>query len=123
MNRNIVTIWGRPLDINIIFECYGDQIPTDNQKSRLDSFLSNIEVVDSVLENVKLYCLEDENMMGVSDIPNIFRYVMPDSLYVKRDDEEGIVALLCDYKYDIEHGIAIVFEHDHFREIVSQSDV
>lgn len=43
--------------------------------------------------------------------------VMPESIYVKRD---GRVALICRYKFDAEHGMAVVFNGGKLEEVGSQ---
>ncbi len=42
---------------------------------------------------------------------NIFSYIKPDYLFVKREDHPR-VALMCKYRYDMEHGLAVVFDTD-----------
>ena len=43
---------------------------------------------------------------------NIFSYIKPDYLFVKRDKSHPRVALMCKYRYDPEHGLAVVFARD-----------
>ena len=43
---------------------------------------------------------------------NIFSYIKPDYLFVKRDDECPRVALMCKYRYEPENGLAIVYSSD-----------
>ena len=44
---------------------------------------------------------------------------MPKSIYVPRA-EKKIVAIICNYKFDIENGIAIVFENGTLKKIGPQ---
>lgn len=44
---------------------------------------------------------------------------MPKYLFVKREINKHVVAM-CNYKFDMEHGIAVVFENEMFSKIVSQ---
>lgn len=123
MNKIKMKIWGRSFNLRVIYECYGHQEVTEFQESLIKSFEKSVGLVDAVLPKVKQYCLEDENLNGVWEIDNIFKYVMPNSIYVKRDEKEGVIALLCDYKFDIEHGIAIVFSNGRFKEIAGQGNL
>ena len=123
MDNVKMNIWNRPFQLKVIFECYGEQVPASEQKTRLEAFIENDEGINSALEEVKKYCLEDEKMVDDGNNFNVFKYVIPTSIYVKRKEKQGIVALLCDYKFDIEHGIAIVFEKGDFVKIVSQGDI
>ena len=42
---------------------------------------------------------------------NILSYVKPEYIFVKREDNPRIL-ILCKYRYDLEHGLAIVFSPD-----------
>lgn len=53
------------------------------------------------------------------EIDNIFKYIMPKSIFVPRTEQKE-VAIICNYKYDMEHGIAIVFENERLKEIGMQ---
>ena len=37
--------------------------------------------------------------------------------FLYRNEEKRIVALMCNYKFDIENGIAIVFENEKLKDI------
>lgn len=56
---------------------------------------------------------------GVS-INNIFKYVAPKYLYVARNNEKHVVAIMCNYKFDPENGIAVIFENEKFSKIGMQ---
>lgn len=123
MNKVKIDIWNKPCNLKVIFECYGNQEPTIGQKTRLNTFIANTKAIDGALTKVKQICLDDEKMNGSNEISNIFEYVTPKSIYVKRNDKQDLIVLLCDYKYDIEHGLAIVFEKGTLKEIVRQGDI
>ena len=57
--------------------------------------------------------------MQLETIENIFKYVMPKSIFVPRE-EKRIVAVLFDFRFDMEHGMAIVFENEKFSTIGSE---
>lgn len=123
MNKITMTIWGRQFVLDVIYDCYEGEEITKLQQEAYDEFISNSSIVDAVLDRVKNYCLEDENMNDTDSIQNIFKYVIPKSIFIERNEENKVVALLCDYRFDNEHGIAIVFENGAFKEIVGQSDL
>ena len=123
MNKITMTIWGRQFVLDVIYDCYEGEEITKLQQEAYDEFISNNSIVDTVLDCVKNYCLEDENMKDSDSIQNIFKYVIPKSIFVERDEENKVIVLLCDYRFDNEHGIAIVFENGAFKEIVGQSDL
>ena len=116
-----MTFWGRKFRLNIIFDCYSDEEIIDLQKEA-EQKLDDIDF-ESSLKAVKKYCLEDENLQGEKEINNIFKYVIPTGIFIVRDKKKRKIALLCDYKYDPEHGIAVLFENEKYKGITTQSDL
>ena len=53
-------------------------------------------------------------------IENIFKYVMPKEIFVPHTEKHRNVAIMCNYKFDIEHGIAVLFENGQFKKVGPQ---
>ena len=51
---------------------------------------------------------------------DIFKYVIPEAIYVKRNKRKHQIALLCNYRFDEEHGIAITYEDEKLKKIGTQ---
>ena len=119
----VLKIWGRKLRLNIDMDCIDDEIITPIQEETLSAFLSEKTIIDNALPKVKEYCLAEKELNGEKSIENIFKYVSPKTIFVPRDDKKKTVAILCDYYFDEEHGIAIVFENGLLKRIVEQDDV
>ncbi len=116
MNKK--SIWGRELELEIIYDCYDGEKVLPIQKEAYNAFVMDGNEMNNSKEAVKKYCLEEnKEEIGTDRIDNIFKYVMPESIFIKRD---GRVALLCKYRYDMEHGIAVVFMDGKFIEVGSQ---
>ena len=111
-------IWGREFELKVIYDCYGGEEVLPIQKDVYEAFVKDSGVICNSKEAVEKYCLEENREeIGTDQIDNIFKYVIPQSIFVKRD---GRIALLCKYKYDMEHGIAVVFKDGKFIEVGSQ---
>ena len=124
MNREKMVIWGREFEIEIKYDCYTSEEVEDSQKEALSSFLKSQNAVAESLERVKNYCLKNNKADIKSDvIENIFKYVAPKYLYVTRSSQKHIVAIMCNYKFDLENGIAVVFENEKFSKIGTQDIV
>ena len=54
--------------------------------------------------------------------PRVTGYVTPTHLVGLDNDGIRSVGLLCDYRYDPEEGLALVFENERLSEITTQSD-
>ncbi len=120
-SKEKIRIWGRNFELEVRYDCYTGEEILESQKKALSAFLGSEDAVDASLEEVKKYCLEQNgNDIGESVIENIFKYVMPKYIYVLRNTEKPAVAVMCNYKFDPEHGIAIVFEDGKIHQIGKQ---
>ncbi len=117
MNKEAFVIWGRRFELSIQYDCYGDEDILPAQEEAYALFRSEADRILFSDQDIKRYCLEKNKEEIGKNIDNIFKYVMPVSIFVKREKEKHVVALLCDYKFDMEHGIAIVFENEKLNQI------
>ena len=123
MTKNI-TIWGRQYDLPVVFDCFDNEEVLPVQKQALEAFLKAENTIQESKQQLEKYILNDEYAeIEGNSIDNIFKYVIPTDLYIPRTLETRTVALLCDYRFDEEHGIAIVFENEQFKEIGEQDIV
>lgn len=121
-NNIDISIWGRELELEVIYDCFEDESILPEQEEALSEFLSHPKLLEDakpVLENY-IHKTKPENA-DVEEIINFFKFVRPRSLFIKRPRNcEHIIALLCDYKYDLDNGIAIVFKNEQLKEIGEQ---
>ena len=122
MNKKIAA-WGREFELKVVFDVYTGEDVLNEQKEAMDAFLSVSDTLLSDDKEIKQYCV-DNNKNEVGDsIENIFRYVIPTTLLIKRNTEKHVVALLCNYRFDEEHGLALVYENEKLVLIGSQDEV
>ena len=111
-------LWGRVFELKVEFEVYADESVLPSQEEALKKLLDHWDAVEGSLDDLKGYCLsENGTEIGSDHIDNIFRYISPTTLYVLRDPEPRVVSLLCEYRFDPEHGIALRFENEQLTEI------
>ena len=123
MNKTM-TIWERQYDLPVVFDCFDNEEVLPIQKQALEAFLKAENTIQESKKQLEKYILNDEYAeIEGNSIDNIFKYVIPTDLYIPRTPETRTVALLCDYRFDEEHGIAIVFENEQFKEIGEQDIV
>ena len=130
MTNMKLNVWGREFDLPIEFDLYEGEVVSNVQKEALSGFeTKNVrdgEVVrnsllECSLEKLKAFCLDrDKEEIQGNAIDNIFKYVIPQNLYILRTEECRVVALMCAYKFDLEHGLAIVFENECLKDIGTQ---
>ena len=121
MNKVKIIIWGRELELGIKYDCYSGEKVLESQTEALNKFLNLNREVDFSLEEVKKYCTKmNRDEIGTDTIENIFKYVVPKYLYVSREKEKHVVAIMCNYKFDMENGIAVVFENEQFNKMGTQ---
>lgn len=114
MNLN-VTIWGRDFSLPVSYQNFPGEEVTSIQNETVAN-ASRAEF-NSSLESVKQYIKKWNSMdLNGDEITNIFKYVMPKSILVTRTDSKRVFAVMCNYKFDMEHGIAVVFENEKFKD-------
>lgn len=120
MNNKVkLVIWGREFEINIVFQNFPGEEVTSNQEKVIGT-LSTFDF-ETTLRPLKEYIMKyNAEDVGCSEITNIFKYVIPKSVLIPREKEKRVVALMCNYKFDMEHGLAIVFENEQFKTVGPQ---
>lgn len=119
-----ITIWGREFELRVTFDCFDDEEVLPIQEQALGAFLKADKAIEDSKKQLEEYILNDDYAeLETDSIDNIFKYVIPTDIYLTRTPEIRTVALLCDYRFDEEHGIAIVFENENFKEIGTQDIV
>lgn len=118
---NKFNIWGRELDIKVVYDCYDNEEVIDNQVKAYQEFVKNSEnIFNDVYKQLEMYCKENYKEQFEESFDNIFKYIMPKTLYIKRSLEDRIVAILCNFKFDIEHGLAVVIKNEEIVNIGNQ---
>ena len=66
---------------------------------------------------------KDFSKMKEHTIDNIFKYVIHKSIFIPIDNNRNhkrVFALMCNYIFDMEHGLALIFENEQFKEMGPQ---
>lgn len=108
-----LSVWGREFTLPIEYDCYKGEKVTKEQIAAIKGFAEHNDWVEASKSKVEEFCKErvledDENQKK----DNIFSYIKPDYLYVKRDAEKPRIVMMCKYRYDPEHGLAVVYSSD-----------
>lgn len=115
MSKEKIVIWGRELELEVKYDCYTGEDILESQKVALSAFLESDNSIDTSVVKVKKYCLEQNREEIGEEITNIFKYVAPKYLYIARNTDKNVVAIMCNYKFDPENGIAVVFENEKYK--------
>lgn len=114
-------VWGREFDLEIVFEDLDGTGVDERQWSALGHIITEWNAIDDSVSSLKEYCRKQNSSASDPGLfENVFRYVIPKYLFVPRDQLRRIVALMCDYRFDPEHGLALVFENEKLKEIGPQ---
>ena len=118
MNKKIkLSIWEREFEMYISFQNYPGEEITDLQE-KTEKMIPTADInasLDFVKEYIMKYNADDIDEKGLS---NIFRFVIPKGILVpRRNDGTRVFAIMCNYKFDMEHGIAVVFENEKYKSI------
>lgn len=107
-----ICIWGRDFSVPVDFNCYAGEFPLPEQADAISYFLNRPEWLEKARHSVELYCREDVMEDAENNKKdNVFSYIKPQGFFVRREKKPR-VALMCKYRYDIEHGLAVVFAPD-----------
>ena len=120
MTNKKITIWGREFELEVKYDCYTGEEVLETQKETVALF-NDDNITEESLDEIKKYCLSLNSEEIEQPIENIFKYVAPKYLFVPRDDNKKIIAIMCNYRFDMDNGIAIVFEDGKLSRIGSQN--
>lgn len=124
MSKCKINIWNRVFEISVVYECYPGEEVLESQKEAFSMLTDSADEIAESLDAVKKYVRESSSDHFTADtIENIFKYVMPKSIFVPHVEKKRIAAIMCNYKFNMEHGIAVVFEAGKFMEVSTQDTV
>lgn len=108
-----ITIWGRVFVLPIEYNCYDGEVVLEVQVAALETFLTHKEWIEKAKGCVEDHCRDDvmdDESNNKKD--NIFSYIKPECIFIKHESSRPRVAIMCKYRYDLEHGLAVVFSSD-----------
>ena len=112
----------REISLKINFDVFDDEEISFLQKKTLSEFMDNIkEIFTKSFKELKDYCGKNYNI-DLNET-NFYKYIMPKQIYIKRESkgkEYCKFAILCNFKEDVENGLAIVWVNNEFNEIGTQ---
>ena len=122
MSRIVMSTWGKEITLEVRFDLLDDERVTSQQAYALGAIFVLWGAVNGALDALRSYCLEHDGDMlasecGTARIDDIFDVVEPYSLFVVRNDSKRSVALMCHYRLDPEHGLALLFENERLTKI------
>ena len=113
MSKVNVQIWGREFELGVSFQNYPGEEITENQLNTL-KIVPTVDF-DAAKEGVEEYIRTYfSSELGEDNLDNIFRFVMPKSILIPRTEDPGRFAIMCNFKLDMEHGIAVIFEDGEY---------
>ena len=120
----IMNIWGREITLDVYYKTYkGQKIEIDQIDSYYNFLNDSCELQKSKDKLIDYIEKNYKNNLKEQRIDNIFKYVLPKTLYISSNTDKRLVAILCDFRFDEEHGLAIIFEKEKFKKIASQDEI
>lgn len=116
-------IWGRVFSLEVLFDVFDGEEVLEEQRQALELFVERADILLSDSSEIEKYCADNSNGEVALPIDNIFKYVVPAQIFIKREIITRKVALLCNYKFDEESGCAMVFEKEKLICICTQEEV
>lgn len=117
MNNSIeVVLWGRELKLDVVYQYYPGGGVNENQLNTL-KLISTVDFSEALVELKKYMIKNNSEEIEGESLENIYRFVMPRRVLITRETEKRVFAFMCNYKFDMEHGLAIIFENERFKEV------
>lgn len=116
MNKVSLKIWGREFSLSVKYDVLDDEKITAQQEDSLKKIVNGGELRGE--DDVIRYCTRMNPEAVDKNASNVFKYVIPRSILVCR--EKNQVAILCDYKYDLDNGIAVLYENGKLKKVGTQ---
>ena len=114
MSKVKVQIWGREFELGVSYQNYpGEEITENQQKTLATVPVVDYDTAKAGVEGYIRKFFADE--LGDDNLDNIFRFVMPKSVLIPRNEDPNAFAIMCNFKLDMEHGIAVIFEDRKFK--------
>lgn len=113
-------MWGRSCKVNLVFDCYAGEEIDVVQEETIADFEANIEQYTQCgLKAIKKYIVENyKNIIDDETIPNVFKYVVPKTVYVSKDpSKKKVIGILCHFRFDDEYGLAVKFVDGQVAEV------
>ena len=121
MSKVKCSIWGREFVLDISYDEYDGFI--SHEQFEAAAFIADGTVPDSGLDKIKSYIIKNNNTDdNIDPIANIFEYIMPSYVYIPASENLTYI-IMCDFKFDLEHGVAIVYNKRGFVSINAQDEV
>ena len=118
MSKVKVQIWDRVFELTVAYQNYPGEDVTEHQQKALAT-ISTADYNTAKIEIEKYIQKYYSDELGEDSLDNIFRFVIPKSILLPRS-ERCIFAVMCNFKLDMEHGIALVYENGVFKAVGPQ---
>lgn len=114
MSKVNVRIWDREFELSVSYQNFPGEEITENQKRTMAAVPSvDYDAARNSVEGyIRKYFAAE---LGDDSLDNIFRFVMPKSVLIPRAEGVSVFAIMCNFKLDMEHGIAVIFENETFK--------
>lgn len=119
MNNLHITIWEREFDLELNFQNYPGEDVTDLQRQTIEA-VSSVDFMRSRQSVEEFLIKKNPDFFQTGSVDNIFKYVMPKSILIQRDKNNRSFSIMCNYKFDMEHGLAVVFENEEYKAVGTQ---
>lgn len=116
-----LVIWGKMISLPVE---YSDSVKMGTAEKTAISIkefsFNSADITNKSITAVKSYVNKSAEAIGETVTGNLFDYITPHMMLVGIDEGSTNIALLCGFKYDPEHDIAIIFREQLFVEVGSQ---
>lgn len=117
-----LNIWGRNLNIKIVADIFPGEEITELQNETFIRFMeSKDEIFKQAFIRFKEYCLHNYSDKVDEKFENIFSYIIPKSIYIRREQgDKHIAGIFCKFRFDRENDLVAYVENECVTKIGTQ---
>jgi hypothetical protein len=105
-----IKLWGKEETLPIEYNCYDGESITEQQIDAINNLQEHLEFFDYTLDQL-IGFLRNRGCDTELSEENIYDYVQPQCIFVKREAEKPRVALMCQSVLE-EDGIAVIISEE-----------
>ena len=121
MKNAKMTLWGKTVSLPVSYNLYPGEEILPAQEEALRWLLTDTAAKAAAKRHAERYIRKDPAAeLPPEGITNLFDWVTPTAVFIPHENNRLTAAILCEYAFDPEHGLAVVFDGGKFKAVGPQ---
>lgn len=116
-----LVIWGKQFSMPVQYAGPAEPEASADLDQAIQAFIADsADITSKSILKLKAYIKGKAETIGSVAPENLFDSITPQMLLVTIDEGDALIALLCGFKFDPEHDIALIFRNNSLDEVGNQ---